>query len=392
MKKFLSFLIVVLLLSLALASVQAAKPPLPPIPNDTVLNSVISQTSGIPFDPVGVPTVVMQQLNAFGAPFTNIGSALDVNQAVQYFALDGDLLEIVIPLVGNSMASLVPDMTSPGDNPRPAKVIGALFQPSRGVMVIVAVFPEKDFGCTPPSCHKPEKLRFYFDATNYEESKLDWAKFKDKDHDNLVTAIDEGSLIAHKYSCVTIGLEQVCWKPYDDDVVRQKQVLEDMAKASFENFNDLYEFKSDFFLNDAVPDLLGHALRGNCRTVLANAVTFDNLTACQPNMVFTAAKKQQRFQPVGIFVVQQAADIATYSPVDGSYIGGLPAGEYLVINATPDVRMPGQIGVLMLVNADMQNHYLIPTMVMEGVGRNPAVDKPRAAIKDGYVWGRGFGY
>lgn len=367
--------------------VQANGDPLPAIPGQSVLNQVISQTSGIPFTPLGVPNHVDNQLATFGGAFAGVQNMLEEDQAVSYFSTGKAMLELVIPLQNNATATLDPDMTAPGINPKPGKIVGAVFQPYRGVMVVVAVF--QSGVC--PSCAPPDKLRFYYNNTQYEEYSVVWGEFVDPDGNSVVDAIDEGAVIAHDYSCVTVGLEQVCWEPDSYSDVRDEPAPQDIAYDAYTEFENLYDMNVDFYVDDAVPDLFGSSTRARCANKYATANNFNNIGQCNPNLIFTAATSYVPGEPIGIFVTRRATNqIAIYKD-NGQSVGALPVGEYLVINATPNVGL-GQIGVLFLVNSDQQNHYLIPYMKGQVFGDSTASDESFAAIKDGYIWGHSFGY
>jgi hypothetical protein len=385
MKKFtVLFLIVSLCLGLSPDAAYAQSRPLPPPPPQHVIDGIISQTSGIPFEPLGIPSYVFDRLKSFRGAFKNVESMLDPSQAVTYFSTQSSLMETVIPLVNNGSTILAPDMTAPGAKSVPGKIIGVLFQPPRDVMVIVAVFKGTEL----------KKVRFYSDSNSYYETSVYKTKFKDYDGDGRITLLDEGALIAQYHSCVTVGFDQVCWAPYDTAVVRDENGPESYMANAIANLMSTYpsvvtEFKS----KHAVPDLLGHSQRIQCRTQMQSATWFYGLASCTPNVIFTSSKYYMPDQPIGVMVVLQAADIRTYDAPTGTYIGQLPPGQYFVVDATPNRQTPGEVGVLYLVNQDGVHHYLIPVMLMEGVGETGDIsDKPQAAIKDGFVWGRGFGY
>jgi hypothetical protein len=311
---------------------------------------------------------------------TGVETMMKYKQAIPYFTTDARLLEQVIPIKGNRTAVLDPDMTAPGNEPKPGKIIGAVFQPSRDVMVVVAVFKADKLS------EPPEKIRFYYTSTAYYEYSYDWGTFSSS------AALDAGAVVAHKYSCVTVGMEQVCWQPYNTDLVREKSTPKNIADAAYSRLKNVYDLTVDFYVDDAVPDLLGHKLRTNCRANLKGETNFYTKTqGCKPNLIFTAAKERKPGQPLGIFVVLRKADVMTYN-YKGRYVGKLPPGEYLVMDSTPHIATPGSVAVIALINIDTVNHYLIPVMVLEGFGSSSAIDKPKAAIKDGFVWGKGFGY
>ncbi len=359
--------------------------------NQAIINNVIAQTQGIPFYPLNAPNVVMDNLAAFGGTFEGVETLLDRSQAVNYLAMNRALLETVIPLNNSATAQLTPDIVTPGGDPRPGKIVGALFQPSRGTMVVVAVFKPEGFTCG-SNCEPPEKVRFYYNNTQYYENSIVYGEFVDPDGDGRVTEMEEGAVISHKHSCVTVGLEQVCWEPYDHNIVRDEPQPKDVAYDAYTRFKDVYDLQVDFYVDDAVPDIIGQARRDNCRYELRRTTNLNRIKACRPNVVFTAAKDTVPGQPVGIMVVLNNAPIRTYRASNGELLSSLPVGEYLMMDATAHVTIPGQVGALFLVNADTQNHYIIPSMVMQGFAYSDAIDERHVGIKDGYVWGRCYGW
>ncbi len=384
MKHLLLMIVMLCFLGLIPETTKANGSPLPPMPSQAAVNNVISQTSGIPYTPLGVPNVVLNQLSNFTGVFANVRHQIDVDKSISYIKTTRRLTETVMPLLNSGSAVLDPDITAPGSEPRPGKIIGALFQPSRGVMVIVAIFKLNTFGCS--NC-EPEKIRFYYNSTQYHEYSIIWGQFNGQP-----SLLDQGSLIAHKYSCVTVGIEQVCWEPYSYSAVREEPTPKDIAYDAYTDAKDRYDLQVDFAVDDAVPDIVGQHQRTQCRQQLTNATSFNFLSQCRPNLVFTSAKEFQTNQPIGIFVVTHQTNLRAYNNGTGQFMGNLPTGRYLVRNATPSINTPGAIGVLQLINIDSNNHYLIPSMVMEGFAQSSAITEPRAAIKDGFVWGRCFGY
>jgi hypothetical protein len=383
--------LVVLFLVGGIASQRAAAnpPPLPPLPSQTAINSVIAQSNGATFTPMGVPTVVTNQLATFTGVFSGAQNMFSAADAVHYISTTGALLETVIPLNNSRTEILDPIITTPGSDPRPGKIVGAVFQPSLGVMIVVAVFKPEAFSC--PNCEPPEKVRFYYNSTQYYEYSIIYSQFLDPNGDALVEPVDAGAAIAHKVSCVTVGLEQVCWEPYSYSSVRQEPTPKDMIYNAYTNFKDLYDLSVDFYVDDAVPDLLGQSQRNACASQLASATSFGSLASCLPNLIISASKEQQSGQPIAIFVLTAAADVRTYD-TNGTFIGGLPAGQYLVIDATPNLLFPGTPTVSFLVNANGVNHYLIPSVRMQGFGLSPSYDNRQAGIRDGFAsyhgWGR----
>jgi hypothetical protein len=355
--------------------------PLPPVPSASILNRVIRETGGPTFTPLNAPQFILTRLGRFTGVFSGIQHRVSVPQSVNYLTTAGRLHETIMPLLNSADAVLDPDITAPGTDPRPGKIIGAIFQPARGeqaVQVVVAVFPP---GC---SACAPEKVRFYYNDTRYREYSLYWGQFRDVKGNGRVAQIDDGAVIAHKHTCVTVGLEQVCWDPYSYPALRDEPTPKNRIYAAYTQAKVVYDLRVDFYVDDAVPDLLGAEVRGRCAEQLRGATGFTSpLTRCIPNAVFSAAKDHIAGQPISILVISRSADLKAYR-ANGTYTGMLPAGQYLVIDATPHRNVPGMVGVLYLVNLDTVNHYLIPSIVLEGFADNPAIAEDQAGIKDGF--------
>lgn len=362
---------------------------LPPLPPQPIINSVLAQTNGAIYTPLGVPQTILTQLGGFGGAFTGAQNWFNVSQSVSYFDTNGRLRELIMPLQNSRYEILDPVFTAPGSNPRPAKVIGAVFQPSRGLMIAVAIFKPEAFGC--PNCEPPEKIRFYYTNTQYHEYSLYWGQFVDYYNDGVVELVDEGAVIAHKISCLNVGLEQVCWDPYDYSQVRQEPQPKDIVYNAYTILKDVYDLGVDFYVDDAVPDILGGAQRAGCWAQYRTATSFNALSSCIANVVFSASKDAVSGQPIAVMVVLSSADVRTYR-ADGSFVGALPPGQYLVMDATPHITTPGAASLLYLVNADGVNHYLIPSNVVQGFGENPAFDERYAGVRDGLAGRRSFGF
>lgn len=352
-----------------------------------VVRSVVNQTGGSTFTPMGVSSAIQAQLYAFGGVFS--GVTLESSQAVHYIDVLGNLRETVIPVAGLRDAVLDPDMTAPGAETRPAKIVGAVHQPYRGTMWVVAVFKPNAASC--PDCEPPEKVRFYYTATDYHEYSIVWGTFFDAKGDHKLEPVDEGAVISHKRSCISVGLEQVCWEPDSYSDVRDEPTPKDIAYDAYTRFKDRYDLRVDFYVDDAVPDILGLQQRSNCANYLANATTFTGMAACYPNVVITSAKETKPNQPIAILIVAAAADIRTFDTA-GNFIGQLPVGEYLVMNAENASSIPGTPTALFLVNGDGTNHYLIPSMTTQGFGYNSSYDARVAGIRDGFAHYRCLGW
>ncbi len=380
--------IFVLLAALAVfmtAPLHAKKAPdLPPLPSSAVLQQVINFTGGPTFTPLGIPASVDAALATFDGAFDGMESQISQAESITYLGTGGMLLETVIPLKHSGSHTLAADMTAPGSNPLPGKIVGALYQPDRGTMVMVAVFSD--------SSGKPKKIRLYYTNNDYYELKVKARNFKNP----TAGTFDEGAIISQKQSCVTVGISQLCWKPDNASAVREEGAPVQRVTAAYDRAKNAYNFKSKFLLDDAVPDLIGNGVRANCgiafnTTPLGFDGTLPAMTPCAPNLYMTAADKLKNpTDPIALWVVNHQADLKAFT-YSGAYLGYVPAGEYLVVNATPHVTTPGETGVLMLVNInDSSNHYLIPSIRMQQYGDGNGEKTPVASIKDGCTWYYGW--
>ena len=377
------FVLLAVFAALMTAPLHAKKAPdLPPLPSSAILQQVISYTGGPTFTPLGVPASINNALEGFGKKFDGVEKLVKYQEAITYLGTGGALLETVIPLKNSGSHTLAPDMTAPGNNP--GKIVGALYQPGRGTMVMVAVFSD--------GSGKPKNIRLYYKNKKYYELKVKAKDFKKPTADTF----DEGAIMTHKETCVTVGVSQLCWKPDNKSDVREDRIPVERVTAAYDRARKAYKFKGNFLLKDAVPDLIGNGVRANCGMALATTPlgfdgTLPSMADCAPNLYMTAAKKVKKpTDPIALWVVDQRADLKAFT-YNGTYLGYVPAGEYLVVNATPNVTTPGETGVLMLVNInDNSNHYLIPSIRMQQFGDGSKEKKRVASIKDGCTWYYGW--
>jgi hypothetical protein len=391
-----SSIALVIILTFIIAPSQAQQPDLPPLPSADVINAVITQTGGPTYTPLKTPKNIKQTLKTFGKVFEGVHKWVSKKDAISYIATGGVIEEVVLPLKNSGSHSLKPDMSAPGPDPRPGKVVGAIYRPELGTMILVAVFNPAG---------KPDKIRMYYANKKYYEYPMQ----KDKFNQQTEGTFDEGAILSYNQSCVTVGKNQVCWgsgkgpDARDDDCDDRDDECENLnnddAEVRIENAiykaQNAYDLNTQFLVEDAVPDLIGNGTRANCAAALKNAVlpeggTAPGISACDPNLYISASTMKMDDEPIVIWVVDQQADLKgfTYS---GNYLGYIPAGEYLVVNATPHVTTSGQIGVLMLVNInDYNNHYLIPSIRMQQFADRKQPKNQIAAIKDGATWYYGW--
>lgn len=385
-RRFLSLvLFLAVTISLAVQSTTASAP-LPPLPSQAVRDYVLSQTNGPQFTPLGIPFIINLQLLNFGGIFDGVEDLVDYSQAVHYVTTSGRVTETVIPLTNSGLDLMLPDLIT-GDG-KPGKLIGVLYQPSQGAMLIVGTYNSAPSGS---SGAPPDSLRFYLSNNQFITRAYSWGTFADINNDNQLEDIDEGAVIADGFSCIAVGLNQMCWTPSNYSTQRDA-TSKTLVATAVDHLSDAYSFDVDFAVQQAVPDLLGRSRRLQCATQLVSSLlNLPILNLCKPTVVFSASTTVVSGQPIAVMVVRTPADVRTYNSA-GSFVGSLPVGEYLVMDAMPQITQPGQPTLLYLVNADGVNHYLIPSVVQQGFGQNTTLDEWSAGIRDGLMAWRGVGY
>jgi hypothetical protein len=377
------------LLSTTAGLAQGGKQALPPLPAPAVIAKVIAETQGpnyVPLNTAGVALTALQTLAT--TPLAAAAQQLDTTQAIHYFSLDTGLGRTVMPIRDSRSATLQADTKTPDDQ-LPAKIVGATFEPGKPVTVLVAVWKDSSQG------RKPEEIRFYADGKLISpgDIKITIRKLKGTKKGTPSTG-DEGVIIAARETCFNFALDQICYGPKkhtkDNSVAK-------IAEQADKDLSAVYDIKAKFDTDGALPEVMGTTQRQQCAANLAQAqqLTQSALTNCKVNLIFTGVTKFDPNGPIGLFKVLQDADLKAYSP-DGTLVGRLPAGTYVVLDATPlEARSePGTPGALFLVNANGKDHYLIPSQVVEGFGSSddPEANDRRgqAGIKDGYIGGQGF--
>ena len=376
---------------LALAAVpgwaQGGHPqPLPPLPDRAVIDKMIKDSQGPARVVISVPSALLGGLK--GGPFGDLTQRADAGKAVHVMGYDASSVNTIVPLVGAATGRLQPDTKTPDDG-LPAQVIGISLASGREPVTMVAVW--KDTGSK-----KPAEIRFYQGSKLQHADdayKIGVRKFKG-DRTGKVSTGDQGAIIAARETCYTFGLDQVCYG--SEDFVRNEKIAAVVEKTAAE-LSAAYDFKVKLDLDGGVAEVVGGNQRAVCTREFAQSRQFPNrvLPGCTVNLVFTGVTKILEGQPIGLFRVLRDTDMKTYD-VQGKLVGKLPAGSYLVIDATsPAVAdTPGAQGALFLVNANGTDHFLIPSQVVEGFGSSddPDADSRRgqAAIKDGFIGGHGF--
>lgn len=365
---------------------SALKAPLPNPPAQGVIDAVIASTNGAQFTPLNVPASVLDQFNAFGAPFADI--PLDASQAVHYITTKGHLLETLIPVAGLGSETLAPNMLAPRKKPKPGKpeasgmVIGAWFQPELGARWIVVTFKKNG---------TPDKVRFYQANNSFSTASVKQGKFKDDFTNGQVEAVDEGAVISDKRSCITVGLDQVCWGPVDHGLVRDETKPAKKVKKVEAKFAALYELGVNFDEKNAVPDLLGRTQRETCAAFLNTAVSFTAMGACKANAILAVAKGGDADDPIALLILSAEADIRTFDTAGNPTNLSLPAGSYIVLPTPVAATEAGTPTVLFLVGLD-GSQYLIPSSIMQGFGAGAIGNTAQAGIRDGFARYRMFGW
>lgn len=367
-------------------SYSALKAPLPTAPAQSVINGVIANTSGAQITPLNVPASMVAQFNAFGAPFA--GVTLDMSQAVHYITTKGDLLETLVPVAGLGGETLTPDMVAPRKKPKPGKpgaagmVIGAWFQPELGARWIVVTFKKNG---------KPDKVRFYEANNKFSAVPIKKGKFKDDYANGQIEQVDAGAVIADKRSCITVGLDQVCWGPVNHKLVRDETKPSKRAKKIEQKFAKLYDIGVDFDDKNAVPDVLGRAQREACAAFLNTATSFNKMQGCKANAILAASKGGDADDPIALLILNAEADVRTFDVSGNPTNLPLPAGSYLVLPTPVSATEAGTPTVLFLVGLDGST-YLIPSRVMQGFGDGAIGNTAQAGIRDGFARYRMFGW
>ena len=368
---------------------SALKAPLPNPPSQDVIDAVVASTNGAQFTPLHVPASILDQLNAFGAPFAGI--TLDVSQAVHYITTKGNLLETLIPVAGLGSETLAPDMLAPRKKPKPGKpldpempgmVIGAWFQPELGVRWIVVTFTQNG---------TPDKVRFYKPNNNYSATSLKQGKFVDHFANGQVEPVDEGAVLSDKRSCITVGLDQACWGPVDHGLVRDETKPAKKARKAEAKFSALYELGVNFDEKNAVPDLLGRTQRETCAAFLNAAASFRAMEACKANSILAVAKGGDADDPIALLILSAEADIRTFDTAGNPTNLPLPAGSYIVLPTPVAAIEAGTPTVLFLIGLD-GSQYLIPSSIMQGFGAGAIGNTAQAGIRDGFARYRMFGW
>lgn len=368
---------------------QGLTHPLPALPDQAIIDKMIKETNGPTFTPLGIPAATSQNINK-AQGLTSAALSTDTDHAVHYIGIDTGITRSLVPLQNAATITFQPDGQTPDDQ-APAKLIGFVSEPTKGEVALYAVWKERD------ATTKPSEIRFYSldnkrlpDGANY---KVVTRKLKG-DTTGKPSVGDQGVTVAARETCFTFGLDQICYTPIK--FTRDEKIAA-LAQQTFQELAKAYTFTTKFDIDGALPDVIGNDQRAKCATSLAQATKLSPqaLPTCGVNLIFTATLQRAAGQPIGMFRVLKDAGLKAYD-VSGNAVGKLPAGSYLVLDATsPEIHnQPGSVGALFLVNANGKDHFLIPSRVVEGFGTSDdqvANDRhEQAAIKDGLIDGQGF--
>jgi hypothetical protein len=366
------------------------KQPLPALPDPAIIYQIIAVSESAMFTPLTAPPASIDNLKG-NASSAKLVDRIDTGRAVSAIGLDGGLTRTITPLRNAATTKLQADSQTPDDQ-RPATVIGTIYEPTKGTTtVIMAVYDS-------PGSAKPSAIRFYSPDNKQLPDGSDVTlvmRTLKGDGSGAPAQGDQGVIIAARETCYTVGLDQVCYatKKYAPN----QKVVAQITQAA-QQVTAAYDFKMDFDLDGALTEVWGSSLRLRCAGEIGKGRGLPTAarSACTANLIFTASTQIEDGQPIGLFrILQNTGGLKVYRP-DGTPASSIPAGSYLVLNATPSDRrnQPGAAGALFLVNANGKDHFLIPAQVDEGFGASgdPTTDARRgqAGIKDGFISGVGF--
>jgi hypothetical protein len=369
--------------------------PLPPLPNRAIVDKVIKETGGATFKPLGMPTVLPGML-------FNIATALlpangltadavfDLPRAVYYITITDSSAEnkngmqrVVIPAV--STLPLQPDITTPDG--LPAKIIGGEVMMTGESGLLVTVWKDAD------KAKKPSDLRVYtLQGTTLQFTtpyKVTYRKLKGNKAGKIAEG-DLGAVIAVRETCITFSNDQVC---YSADKHAVDKPVVDQMNESVSQLSRAYAFKAKIDLDGALADIAGIDKRAQCSDKLSTANDVSGIAAiseCAATITFAGVTNWQAGDPLGAIRVNTAINMSAYD-LQGNKVDTVPVGNYLILNAAPDLTDPGTPGALFLVNGDGKTHFLIPSRVVEGFGdsgdKNSNSYRGQAGIKDARVGG-----
>ncbi len=362
----------------SVAQSQGGKP-LPPLPDAQVIARVLKVAAVRGLTSIASPGVAVQGLpSGVGA---NLDKRADTAKGSTAFGLDAKLQKTVLPLIGAEKGQLKADAQTPDDK-QPAQTLGVI-STADGTKVAMLVFKDG----------KPSGFRFY-DKNGLVKGDTDSAGFVLRQLQGTNSGVaadgDQGVLIGARETCFTVGLAQACytnkaWKKDDKASTEAEKAL----KAILATYAVTVRFDTD----GALVELLGNNGRKECSDNFSKLSKLQNdaVKGCQPNLVFAASWPVETTDPIGLFSLLKAADIVAFDPT-GKPVQSLPAGSYLVINATPDENrgVPGAPGALFLVNANGKDNFLIPSQVVEGFGETDVSLAVRASKPPNLTRGRPF--
>ena len=399
--------VLVLLLIIALCLPGSIKPSaaqgngqsLPALPDRSILDKIVKDTGGPSITPLGIPAPISNQLLTM-AIMLNAGPIsgknnlqpdqfFDIPHAVYFVSFDSGLKSILVPMANLSNAQLASNMqTTDGV---PAFLLGGTFAFDSGVMMLVVTWKDKN-------ANKPSELRVYTltnGALQYTTPyKLFYRKFKGT-KEGKVAPGDQGIILAARETCFAVGLDQVCYSPNKQDKQTDPKAAAAMSDA-VTALSKVYTFTAKIDTDGALAEIAGTNWRTQCAAKLAAATgipSMPTITECSATMAFAGVSDTQPGQPIGAIHLVKDIQQPAYD-LKGNNVGKLTAGNYLIIDATPDLTDAGTPAVLILVNTDGKSHFLIPSQVIEGFADSDDKDnnsrKGQAGIKDATVGAHGF--
>jgi len=365
---------------------QQTAPPIPALPDPAAIARVIADSQGPTYTAIHAPVASLGALKS--GPFAGVSQRLNPNKAVHVIGLGVGPRRSALPLQGAENATLQADTQTPDDG-LPSQVIGAAVDPTQGALTVIAVWKNG-------TDKKPSEIRFYQGGkptTDSKSNKVIVRQLKG-DPSGKASAGDQGVIIAARETCYNLGLYQACYSPLK--YTRDEQIAAAVSNAA-QDLTAHFSVTVPFDMDGGVAEIIGDQQRAACDRDFTKLGKFPTqaLPNCAANLVFTATTQIEDAQPIGLFVVVRPVATKVYD-VQGNPVRALPAGNYLVMDATPpDAQStPGALGALFLVNSDGVTNFLIPSQTSEGFGSTDDQDadarRGQAAIKDGFISGHSF--
>lgn len=378
---------------------QGSGQPLPALPDRAISDKIIKATGGPTLTPLGVPAPITNQFLSLaiildhdlitGKKSLTADQFFDLPHAVYFANLDGGLKSVLVPMLNLSTTQLAPSMQTPDGVS--AMLLGAVFSFDSGPSMLVLTWKDSN-------APKPSDVRVYTLVNGTPQFttpyKVFYRKFKGNKN-GKVAAGDQGLLVAARETCFSVGMDQVCFSPTKQDKQADPKAASSLNDA-VTALSKTYNITAKIDVDGALSEIAGPGVRTACAAKLAQATaapTIPKISECAITMIFAGVSDTQAGQPIGALSLLKDIDLPAFD-LQGNPVSKLLAGNYLILDATADLTDPGTPGVLMLVNADGKNHFLIPSQVIEGFGDSDDKDansrKGQAGVKDATVGAHGF--